>query len=1069
MKSELNNVRSVLASTNYKTRLVVVLLGDGPLSLSEVEDRFNNIRRATGIDGKSIYFLPHDSSPTEVGEFVSSVLSSLHPICVEYYRDLSKHARRKRNRNVVPQPTVQPGTSHVLSLQGWNVRYEFKLAVFAEFRQEMDAACRNYETAYETLFGPEIIDAIAAWSPRLNEARLLADIIAFRTIRCLLWTDQSVTAVKSWIMHRDRIRDLVNRRGKGTDNYGWEAWQSAWAKIMADLLSRSGFPSLNIKISSSPDLLPIFVDAEKSLPVGERITPWEQLHHEGYWLDIAKKCVFSRRKWALQIPEEDRQSPGRSPASIVASKAHLYDTYLALEPYLEVPADGSPGYNYADEIITTLDGAIHHFTKRGQLRKTEVLELQKALEQVQTGSWSAALKTLMPLWSSQNWRSAGWWKLLQGLGWTLLDCLAHVNDAEALVRLLWELSSNVFDPKPDTNYDLRHAMSAPGLGDTRSSIAINMEETLSPLIPTFAFSTHNVFVGEPLECQISIQSRAHRGLPSIHLSEIKVVFEGGLKPVYLVARENEDGKHGESVDEFVDVHLVDSSSPTLPGNKRSSAGAIASQIGITNLTMTPSQTKIFRLRVVPREAGEISIASVTLIVNDEKFTLAVTSTDVGGSVAQWWESKGGSPTRRTLGQESNAFHGINVQPKPPKLQIEAPRLRKSYYTNEAISIDFDIVNEEEEDAIVTVEARMISPVEGAAKLKWSDSDESNAPSTSSGAGVLALPHRELGTISFRGKSSVAIRLTDTVAAVDHEVEVVARYRLVSEPETILTRTLTVDVGVIRPFEANYDFAPLLDRDIWPSFFEAPPADTDSSTPLGLRHLYSVAANLYSFATEPLAIEAILLTATKVMGGAVCSSSTGIVRPEAETEITKDSTTISSLIRPDQTERFSFDLSVQKLVLGDRNPVRVDLALEIGWRRQDSDEVNTTVLEVPRLVAALAEPRVMLTISASSFGSADVSAHKLTFTLENPSMHFLTFNVSMDASEDFAFSGPKVCALSLVPISRQTLTYRILPNKKGEWIGVHLNVVDAYFGQTLRVLPGGEGVQADKKGNILVKV
>jgi trafficking protein particle complex subunit 11 len=125
--------------------------------------------------------------------------------------------------------------------------------------------------------------------------------------------------------------------------------------------------------------------------------------------------------------------------------------------------------------------------------------------------------------------------------------------------------------------------------------------------------------------------------------------------------------------------------------------------------------------------------------------------------------------------------------------------------------------------------------------------------------------------------------------------------------------------------------------------------------------------------------------------------------------------------------------------------------------------------VPRLVAAMAEPRVMLTISEASFGVPEMSAHKLSFMIENPSMHFLTFNVSMEASEDFAFSGPKTCAVSLVPISRQTLTYRILPNKKDDWIGVHLTVVDAYFGQTLRVLSGGEGVKVDKKGNVLVKV
>ncbi|KIW91250.1 uncharacterized protein Z519_08146 [Cladophialophora bantiana CBS 173.52] len=1072
LKSEINNVRSVLTSANYKTRLVVILLGDGIVNPSDLEERLSTIRRATGLDGKSIYFLAHNSSLAETDAFVNSVLSSLHPLCVEYYRDLSKHARRKRNRNAAPQPTVQPGSSHILSLQGWNVRYEFKLGVFAEFRQEMDAACRNYETAYDSLFAAEIIDAIAVWSPRFNEARLLADAIAFRTIRCLLWTDQVTTAVRSWVAHRDRIRDLVNRRGKGTENYGWEAWQTAWAKIMADLVSRSEYPPLHVKLLNTPGLLPISVDVEKSLSVGERFVPWEQLHHEGYWLDMAKKCVVARRQWALQIPEDDRQSPGRSPASMVASKAHLYDTYLALEPYREVPVDGSPGYNYVEEIISTLDAAISHFAKRGQLRKMEILELQKAFEQIHAESWGEAATTLRQLWYSHHWRHAGWWKLLQGLGWALLDCLAHVEDGELLIQLIWELSNDVFDRKPNTNYDLRRAIAPSSPADRLLSVAVGIDEALSPLVATFAFSTHDVFVGEPLECQLCIQSRAQVGLPAIQLSEIKVVFEGSLKPVYLLAREGEDGDTHTSSAHFVDVRLNESSTTPLSGTRRSSAGAVASQTGSADLTIPPNYIKIFRLRVVPREAGEVSVASVTLIINDESLTFAATSTNFSHTVGQWWESKAGVPTPRSLGQESNAFNKINVQPKPPKLKIEAPGLRRSYYTNESMTISFEILNEEEEDAIVSLGARMISPVEGAAQMMWTGEGVEMARATASGAGVLALPDRELGTIPSSGKAVVSLRITDTAAAVDHEIELLATYRLESEQETILTKTLTVDVAVIRPFEANYDFIPRLDEEPWPNFFEVPPQHSDASTSLGLRHLYSVAASIYSFATEPLVIEAILLTATQIVGGAVCSATTGIVRKMVETsDAVKDTNaTISTVITPDHTETFDFDLTLQKQILGDRHTVAVELALQIGWRRQDSDEVSTTLLEVPRLVAPMAEPRVMLTVSSTSLGpSSNIGAYKLSFTIENPSMHFLTFNASMEASEDFAFSGPKACAISLVPISRQTLTYRILPNKKDEWIGVHMNVVDAYFGQTLRVLPGGNGVKVDKKGNVLVKV
>lgn len=74
---------------------------------------------------------------------------------------------------------------------------------------------------------------------------------------------------------------------------------------------------------------------------------------------------------------------------------------------------------------------------------------------------------------------------------------------------------------------------------------------------------------------------------------------------------------------------------------------------------------------------------------------------------------------------------------------------------------------------------------------------------------------------------------------------------------------------------------------------------------------------------------------------------------------------------------------------------------------------------------------------------------------------------MEASEQFAFSGPKTTVVQLVPLSRHTVRYNILAAKRGLWIQPQLVVVDTYFNKTLRVLPTGD-MRADKKG-ILVWV
>lgn len=444
LKIEINGLKKEWASSGAKTRFLTVLLseeGDGGYA-GEIDDRIAGIRRATDLDQKSLFIIPPDASSSGLKDFVKSLFSLLQPSVVEYYRDLSKHARRKRNRGSIPPPTAPPtsGTSKTLSSQGWNVRYEFKLGIFAEFRQEMDAACRNYESAYETLFGQEVFENIAGWNLRFNDARLLGDALAIRIIRCLLWTGQTTSATRFWVDHRLRTKDIVNRRGKGSKSYGWEAWEARWSMAMAQLIRRAGTSFSGSEASSDQTMdSAIFKVPEKSIPLGERVNPWEQLHHEGYWLYRSVKHTMSRRLLAEQIPTEDRVPPGQSPASQVANKSYLYDTYLAPETHLEASRPGQAGFDHSGLILDTLKDSLQEFSKRQQTRKVESLSLELAEEYMRVGSWAEAHAILQPLWSALSWRQAGWWHLMEKFAWALRESARQVEDSETVLRVDWEL------------------------------------------------------------------------------------------------------------------------------------------------------------------------------------------------------------------------------------------------------------------------------------------------------------------------------------------------------------------------------------------------------------------------------------------------------------------------------------------------------------------------------------------------------------------------------------------------------------------------------------------------------
>ncbi len=455
LKHDINDIkRSVAAASAGRTRYIVVLVSEHgthrepPPTPADLDERLADIRRATGLDAAKtasllLLLLPARASASGAAlrDFARTTLAALQAPCAEYYRELAKHARRKRGRGAIPPPTLPPvqGTSQTLAGLGWNIRYDFKLGVFAAFRQELDSAARYFEAAYATLLEQDVFESIAGWSPRWNEARLLADVISVRVLRCLLWHGLTTAAVRRWQLHRVRMRDLVDRRGKGSANYGWEAWEAIWAKVMAELIQELQLPVFGVSDERQLSNISIWASPEKSVPVEERLNPWQRLHHPGYWLQQVPRHLRARRKLAEAIPEEDRTSPGQSPASLVANKSYLYDTYLCPAPYREAPLPGHEGVDHSRMIVDSLERALHEFARRGQKRPVERLRLDIAREHMRAYRWLDAMRVIRPLWQSMTWRREGWWALVEEVCWALRNCAQNAGDGGSIIGVEWEL------------------------------------------------------------------------------------------------------------------------------------------------------------------------------------------------------------------------------------------------------------------------------------------------------------------------------------------------------------------------------------------------------------------------------------------------------------------------------------------------------------------------------------------------------------------------------------------------------------------------------------------------------
>lgn len=435
LKSDINEIKATLSRSGFKSRVAVVFFGDeeaGTTQLTEeIQDRLESIRKGTALDPKSIFYISTKESPAELTRILDGILGVLYLNAVEYYRDMGRHSRKKRSRAIAPQPTIPPtsGTSHTLSLPDWNFRYDFKTALFAEFRQESDTAIRFFEQAYEILLGEDVLELIPSWSRRWDEARQLSDLISIRCLRLHLWMGHTTLAVRRWQSHRDRIGDFVDRRGHGTNTYGWQAWEARWATIMANLIEKVRVPGL------VPASMIVFLPPEKAV-LGERLQPWELLHHTGYWYRIAARHLAARRTLAHLMSDEDRQLPD---SSTNQQRGSNHDSYMCPAPYKEYPIRGEDGVNHSQLIIDCLITARTQFQARKQLRISGELSLECAKEMASSGSWEEVVAVLRPVWEDSSFRSDNWTDISEDICWLLRKAAKETGRADLIVTVDWEL------------------------------------------------------------------------------------------------------------------------------------------------------------------------------------------------------------------------------------------------------------------------------------------------------------------------------------------------------------------------------------------------------------------------------------------------------------------------------------------------------------------------------------------------------------------------------------------------------------------------------------------------------
>lgn len=561
----------------------------------------------------------------------------------------------------------------------------------------------------------------------------------------------------------------------------------------------------------------------------------------------------------------------------------------------------------------------------------------------------------------------------------------------------------------------------------------------------FAFSAIEGNVGEPLASQIVIKSNARSGSAPITLSSMVFQFEGGLSAVQLM--HNADG--GNSSSDSSTVHEVALEESATQGEKPRWTGS-------ADLLIHPGQTRVYDFSLIFREAGDIDTTNCIFEVTTERFDLICSSVDLLSeqqSLPWWSATKDGPKPRKVRGGSATS---IKILPKPPKMEIRLPDVRGQYFTDESVTVAIEIQNLEEEDTEAVLEVRLLGRSKDTLGYSWLElpaaSPMKEVPPPLDGSEDLDLPGRVVGKLAQGEKTTEKIRFTAPQDPADYALEVKVLYHLLSDRDIPISKIAIADLVFNAPFEASYDLNARVHPDPWPSYFELNEAEsninTESTDAFGIAQKWGLRAKVASFADEQLVIKDLNVQVHGVHGGAAC-------------DVSKEFEVTEMAVEPQVLNEWSFSLDVRKNNLEERRSTALDTTLNITWQRTSTPDASdvTSALPIPRIQIPSSEPRVLASAVLSS--TVDNLVH-VDYTLENPTMHFLTFELNMEASEEFGFSGAKTRTLQVLPMSRQTIRFNLYPLVRGVWISPTLRVMDRYFNKTLKV-QATEGLRMDKKG------
>ncbi|KAI9100994.1 Gryzun, putative trafficking through golgi-domain-containing protein [Phlyctochytrium arcticum] len=1091
--SEVNEKKRNASERGIRFAVVVILKRATSAENPHIEERLNFIRRTCGLDLKSSLFVI-SATLSDINPFLNTLQAALFEPVTLYYRDHEKRVRKKKARLAAPSarsapPIASPTASSVstqpakpLPSAGWHLRYEYKLGVFAEFRQDMDTAIKHYESAYQLLVelfqsavsGSTLVsnDFLAPFTPRWTEARTLLDCINLKICKLYLYTDRPVPALLQIERHiiggkvfpecagpslNEETRAVslgLARFGNlpGGGSFEFWNWASIQYRVFGELVELAT-AKIGLKLpfpppgtahvtgahASQPQVQPSYTKSvpEHSTPVfgpNSATNVSVIVQHAGYYYFAAARCAEERWRRFQDFEKNVISAPPPPPSAASSLRtgrlSSFADISSALGSFLPSSAQHaqSLGNSVAAErnadhptlVIELLTKAYEQFKKHRAARMTLFLAAEIARVYEQSGKYEMALKFFERI--GKTYRKEHWDFVLKDVLHWSVRCAKALGRWDVVVECLVELLSE-------------------RMGDTDPEIAaLTVKELFEILAGEGPHMTKGLRVTVDMDqldgflnCQVQLKKHStYVGTPAVYQVVLCTSSEKSPPVPIRLSR-----VHISFSDSRFDQVIVDDASESVSDSKlvliEFNPNGDSNSSYQANLQILPGMTKVLESAVVPNEGMDLKLSTVTAVLasGDGEISLVYKLLDRPENTTsrRRWAQRdvGQKSTRWTMLDGFGEQATLRVIRRQPNLSI---KLRHSPpgYLDEVYGVDVDVVNEENEEieAFLDIEFRLSGQdaLDPCSSVLESEYQQVNADSNS-------ISGSYLGKIAAHGTASKRLWLKCNKDPGERVMYNIVYYRSTSfsatsqsvkpstHPDLFFRKNEPIRLMFVNPFEAKFETA---------LEYGAP--------------FQASEAGLLSTSNHDEAL--VRLSKYRICAAIQCVGPWDVeVADVAFLQATPDPNDTKTQAFKLQVVPISSDQKVTNLGVWKPNHVCVsayqalvesDAASEltdfplghivVRWRRNNvSQTFFTTTLSIPSVQTTASDVSISIDVPPILYYTTPFT---VTYKLHNTSLNIYHLSLAMEVPDGFVFSGFKHTQVRLLPLSTMSISYICVP-------------------------------------------